>query len=903
MASHSIEIHMNIGRILQRVAAILPGGFFLLPILIFSAESKILAADEKAPPPLKSSDNNHISIPVQGLGKEYLMSMSIIPQSGAPTSSGLAGKVVHFELFHDGVDMYEGTKGLVVTDDLPARRLITTFDIVSRDDAQVTIDFNQGMRRVFTEGWYGDGNYFNPSALERVEEVHHSRVFEVSESEDQLVIRQTVQTRSRQFDQNREGRYEIRFFIMPYAANDFEAKEMNPYEMRYARFWEIQGQVELESGRVTTKMGRFDIDEPVTFYYSANTPDDYVDAVKDGILYWNRAFGKEIVKAEKAPDGVTAPDARYNVVQWVPWDSAGFAYADVLMDPRTGQALHGQAYMTSVFGISGKARARALMRAMREIADEKDTDKKDGDDKQPNHAALKWLAGQSACQVNPVAFANQMADGLQDLLANAELTDEVVLRASQDYVREVVAHEVGHVIGLRHNFAGSLAATVSPKELDEFMKAYISGKGLEKFKDKEVSNSMMEYSVFKAGVFIGWKMRETENVQPHDRGTIRWGYYDDKAVVTNRMLFATDGDAGTYADVTTFDYGNEPLLAAYSDISDSINTLPNSVIETFIRARAPRDPRDRIPLEKVSLSYSGYAATIARNYTRLLEWFKASTRSLKVENAFDYIGPLNEKERYQAHWNSLTNQISSLGGLDQVAFAWMPADLKLDTKKKPEGVDVALKISATNLTARLEKLLESPAYAYFIGLDEQKYSFTEEEKKVIVERGSKLFEKLEEAVLARVCDVHEKAVRDLALKANGELAEDDAVANLDKRIIDLSKVILLAKDDDKRLKGTVIKSTVEVKEYKYEHATRLAAAKALGDKAGSYTGWSKEAKGELNKKLKAEVDAALNIDQFKSFEESMLSRPLRQWYLEQKEILVLLPPVKSTDTEKSDAKK
>jgi len=896
---------MNTGRILQRVAAFRRGGIFLLFCLVFTAGPAAQAADESVPPPLKPADNNYISIPVAGLGKEYLMSMSVIPQSGAPTSSGLAGKVVHFELFHDGVDLYEGTKGLVVTDDLPARRLITTFKIIDRNDEQVTIDFNEGMRRVFTEGWYGNGAYFNPSAMERVEEVHHSRVFEVSQGDDQLVIRQTVQTRNRQFDQNREGRYEIRYFFVPYVAGDFKAKEMNPYEMRYARFWEIQGQVELESGRVTVKMGRFDIEKPITFYYSSNTPDDYVDAVKDGILYWNRAFGKEIVKVEKAPEGVTAPDARYNVVQWVPWDSAGFAYADVLMDPRTGQARHGQAYITSVFGISGKARARALLRAMREIAKEKDKDKKDDDDgdKSPNYSTLKWLAGQSACQVNPVAFAQQMADGLQDLLAKEDLTDEVVLRASQDYVREVVSHEVGHVIGLRHNFGGSLAATVSPKELDEFLEAYITGKGLDKYKDKEVTNSMMEYSVFKAGVFIGWKMRETENVQPHDKGAIRWGYYDDKSVVTNKMLFATDGDAGSYGDVTTFDYGNEPLLAAYSDISDSINNLPNSVIETFIRARAPQDSRDRIPLEKVSLSYNGYASTLARNYTRLLVWFNSNTRSLKVENTFDYVGPLNEKERYQAHWHSLTNQIASLGGLDQMAFAWMPADLKLDTKKKPEGVAPALKISATNLTARLEKLLETPAYAEFVGLDEQKYSFTADEKKLIVDRGSKLFEKLEEAVLSRVCAVNEKAVRDLGLKANGELAEDDVVAQLDKRVIEISKAVLTAKDDKKRLKGTVVKSTVEVVEYKYEHATRLAAAKALGDKAGSYTGWSKEAKGELNKKLKGEVDAALNINNFKSFDESMLSRPLRQWYLEQKTILALLPPAKTATDSKSGEKK
>ena len=52
--------------------------------------------------------------------------------------------------------------------------------------------------------------------------------------------------------------------------------------------------------------------------HSANTPADYVEAVRDGILYWNRAFGTNVVRAEKAPEGVTAPDAEHNVIQWVP---------------------------------------------------------------------------------------------------------------------------------------------------------------------------------------------------------------------------------------------------------------------------------------------------------------------------------------------------------------------------------------------------------------------------------------------------------------------------------------------------------------------------------------------------------------------------------------------------------
>lgn len=853
---------------------------------------QLQAADNAAPPPLKPADNFHVSIPRSALGREYLMSMSLIPQSLAATSRGLSGKVVQFELYHDAVDLYEATEGLVVTKDLPSRLLLASFPIVASNSTSIVIDFNRGMRRVFGQGWYSTGGGFRPGAGETVEEVPESRVFAVSDNGNQLVIRQSVQSRSREYAQDVQSRYEVRYFFIPYAKGDFAAKEMPEYETRYARFWELPGRIEPESGRTTIKMGRFDLTEPVTFYYSANTPRDYIEAVKDGILYWNRAFGREVVKAERAPEGVTAPDARHNVVQWVPWDSAGFAYADVLFDPLTGRARHGQAYMTSVFGISGKARARALLRAMREIADEGKKDK--GDDK-PKHG-LHWLNHHTACQVDPTAFAQQMADGLQELLANEELTDEAVLRASQDYVREVTAHEVGHVLGLRHNFGGSLAATLSPKELDEAVKAYITGKDLDKYKDKLVSNSMMEYTVFKAGMLIGWQMRATTNVLSHDRAAIQWGYFDDKSVVTNKMLFATDQDAVRYGDVATFDYGNEPVVAAYSDLRDTIHHLPISIIETFIRARAPRDPRDRVPLEQVNLSFRNYANQIGASHDRILNWFRATTRSLKVENQFDFIGDLNERERQQAHWKALTNQLDRLGGLDRVVFAWMPAELKLETKKEPEGVLAATRISATNLTARLEKLLKSPAYTNFVGLDEKKYSFTEAEQKLIVERGRKMFGELEEAVLARVLRTYENAPRDLGLKAFGVAGDEDVVEQLEKRIIELARHVITAKDETRRIKGKVDKAHVEVVEFKYEHETRLAAAKALNDKTGSFAAWATDAKSALNKSLKEEVDAALNIANFKTFKDAMLSRPLREWYLRQQELLKLLPATRDAAT-------
>ena len=858
---------------------------FVLTPLLFAT----VACAQKAGPSLKPSGDRHIAIPSAAFGKEYLLSTSVIPQAGAPTGTGLLGRIVIFEAYEDEVDLYESTRGQVVTEDLPARRLLATFPVVSKTNSEVVIDFNQGMRRLIYQGWYSVTQRFDPRVSERTAELPQARVFGVSTEGDRLVVRQTVQARNRAFDQNRETRLELRYFLSPYKESDFEAKEMNPVETRYARFWETQPQLELSTGRQTVKMGRFDESEPIVFHYSANTPAEYEDAVKEGILYWNRAFGEDIVRAEKAPEGVTAPSAGHNVIQWVPWDSAGFAYADVLLDPRTGQAMHGQAFMTSVFGISGKARARALIRAMTDITEKADKAEDDGDEEE----RAPFLFGfRSACRIDPVEFAEQLSEGLEELLADPELTDEAVLKLSQDYVREVTAHEVGHVIGLRHNFAGSLEATLSPQELDAFIKDYIAGEDLEKYKDESASSSSMEYTAFKGAVFEGWKMKIDTEPMKHDKAAIQWGYFDDKSVVEEKMLFGTDPDANLFGDVNRFDYGVDPLLANYQEISSDIRLLPNSVIETFIRARAPQDPRDRQPLETVNLSVSRYAREIAGSFKGILSWFESKTRSRRVENDFDFIGELNREERWQAHWKYLNDQLDELGGIDRVGFSYLPVELKLDLKKDPKGVEAAPKVDAKKMSERLEKLLDAPTYSTFVGLDDETYTWTDEEKEIILERGKARFAELEEAVLLEILKSLEKAPRDLAVKANGGLEDEDAVSKLEERIQELAKAVLTAKDKESRIKGKVDKALVEVVDFKYEHETRMAAAKALNDKTGSYQAWSKEAKEKLHESLKKSVEESLNIGHFKKFEDSMLSRSLREWYLNQQAILKLLPAAK-----------
>ncbi|HZR20332.1 MAG TPA: zinc-dependent metalloprotease [Verrucomicrobiae bacterium] len=870
--------------------------FSLVPLLLLAVpqfraatvETNKTAASAGLAPELKVADNFLLAIPKAGFGKDYLFTASLIPQARAATSTGLAAKIVRFELFPDGVDMYESTQGLVVTEDLPARRLLTTFAIVRQDSTKVVIDFNKGMRRVFTQAWTS-GGALDPDR-DRTMDVPEGRVFEMREDQGRLIIRQSVQARNRQDDQSLEQRYEVRYFLSAYQQGACDAKEPNVADQRYTRFFETEGRLEPVTGRVSARIARFDIRQPIVFHYSANTPSNYVDAVRDGILYWNRCFGKDIVQAKRAPDGVTAPDAKLNIIQWVPWDNAGFAYADVLLDPITGESGHGQAYITSVFAFAGKSRARALLRAMLDLAEPK---KEKG---VALRLGVPFLGAAPACQVDPQTFAQAMAHGLQELLASDELTDEAVLRISQDYVRETVAHEVGHVLGLRHNFAGSLAATLSRKELDDWFKDYITGKPLDAYTNKLASSSMMEYTVFKGAVFTGWQIRAGKDPLPHDRAAIAWGYSNDNEVRDKKMLFATDEEVGHYGDVRRFDYGTNPVVSAYGEIAQILELLPNNVIETFIAARAPRNAHDRIPVAEVNLNCSAYASQLANQFADMLSWFRADVRSLRVENQFEFVGDLNRKERLEAHLKYLNSQIEQLGGVDRAIFSFLPLDLKLELKGEPAGVPVIQKLSATNLLAKLEKLLDSPTYKNFVGLDENKYSFTKEEHDLILKRAKTFFEELEKAVVKEVCQRLTSANRSLAVEANGAAGEEDAAAKVEQRIIEMAKLVIMAKEDDKRLQGKVDKGLVEVTGFKYDQDTRLAAAKALDDKTGSFKGWAEDAKSELNTQLKNEVEGALNLSHFKDFKVSLLSRTVREWYQKQQDVLALLPPAPGSST-------
>ncbi|MBI3541699.1 MAG: hypothetical protein HY075_00270 [Deltaproteobacteria bacterium] len=330
------------------------------------AGSAFLVAPVSAPSPLSASvtpnDKARITILKTALEKEFLLQSTLTTYGAAPSFGGLRSRVVAFRERAGKVYLLEATQGHTVTNDLPITLLLAEFPILAEDDTQVTIDFNAGMSNIFVAGdWYAHD--FEGPAHERSSKSAKVRFSYIESAalndHNQLAIRQIAQLGGDESSQNNES-VEVKYYLSPYLpAADFEPVRVTTPDV--VGFFEVAPQLTSE-GTTIIRAAHFHAKSQITYAVSANTPAEFKQAVKDGILYWNKVFGDERVKVVDAPAGVTAPDVNYNIVQWVPFDSAGFAFADAQMDPRSGETLHAQVYLTSAFAYLGKDRMRVALK-------------------------------------------------------------------------------------------------------------------------------------------------------------------------------------------------------------------------------------------------------------------------------------------------------------------------------------------------------------------------------------------------------------------------------------------------------------------------------------------------------------------------------------------------------------
>ena len=148
--------------------------------------------------------------------------------------------------------------------------------------------------------------------------------------------------------------------------------------------------------------------EPIIYYLDRGAPEPVKSALLEGARWWNEAFEaagyQNAFQVEVLPEGADPLDVRYNVINWVHRSTRGWSYGSSVIDPRTGEIIKGHVLLGSL-----RVRQDFLL-----------------------------------------------AQGLIEAYAEGETPDPRMEEMALARLRQLSAHEVGHTIGLAHNFAASV---------------------------------------------------------------------------------------------------------------------------------------------------------------------------------------------------------------------------------------------------------------------------------------------------------------------------------------------------------------------------------------------------------------------------------------------------------------
>ena len=200
---------------------------------------------------------------------------------------------------------------------------------------------------------------------------------------------------------------------------------------------------------------------PIIFWIEKTVPFKYRGAVREGILEWNKAFEQagfsNAIEVRQQPDDATwdPEDINYNTFRWIT-ANAGFAMGPSRVNPMTGQILDADIIFDADF-VDVWTKQLDVEKTGRRLDVPADA-VGDGQDLASGTATLALglpAARDATAQVHRPA----LAFGAMALAAGGKpLAKEQIDKLLVDGVKSVVIHEVGHTLGLRHNFKASAYA-------------------------------------------------------------------------------------------------------------------------------------------------------------------------------------------------------------------------------------------------------------------------------------------------------------------------------------------------------------------------------------------------------------------------------------------------------------
>ncbi|BAZ48992.1 hypothetical protein NIES4103_16030 [Nostoc sp. NIES-4103] len=324
----------------------------------------------------------------------------------------------------------------------------------------------------------------------------------------------------------------VGYFIT--AFKDFSDNNSQEPFVRYINRWHL----EPSDPNLPTSLPK----KPIVFWIENAVPFEYRSAIREGILMWNKAFEKagfqNAIEVRQMPDDADwqPADVRYNTIRWFNSLDAGFARGPTRVNPLTGEILDAdiivdanmvrsiqQIYRTYV---ESKVNNKGL--ANRNITQTSECIYED----LPKTVAFGKLNPRSdseLCYGMESSYQATMGALTLSLLQNATPNSEAMQNYVHQYLRSLIAHEVGHTLGLRHNFHGS--TMLAPEELNNTEITHTKG----------LVGSVMDYlpvNIAPQGVQQGDYFPQV--IGPYDEWAIEYGYKKSPQVLLEGMIPETE---------------------------------------------------------------------------------------------------------------------------------------------------------------------------------------------------------------------------------------------------------------------------------------------------------------------------------------------------------------------------